>query len=93
MPLCVSEDIHSITDLKRNTATLLNQVHSTGRPVILTVNGRAEVVMLDAREYDKLIGAFRLLKDLLPAEEEVRAGKTRDAKEFFRVIRSSKLLD
>ena len=32
-----SEDIRSVTDLKRNTRDILDHLHATGRPVILTV--------------------------------------------------------
>lgn len=92
MPLNVTEDIRSITDLKRDTVTILNQVHSTGRPLILTVNGRAQAVLLDAKEYDKLSSAFSLLQKLLPAEEDVKTGRTRSAKAFFKEFRGEKKL-
>ena len=44
MSLNPSEDIRSVTDLKRNTKEILNQVHRTKRPVVLTVNGKADAV-------------------------------------------------
>ncbi len=49
--LSITEDILSITELKRNTNSILKQLHNTGRPVILTVNGKAEAVFIDAGEY------------------------------------------
>ena len=36
----LTEDIRSVTDLKRHTREVLDQVHATGRPVVLTVNGQ-----------------------------------------------------
>ena len=57
MNVSISEDIHSITDLKKNTASIIKKVKSTGRPTILTVNGKAEAVLLDAREYQKIISS------------------------------------
>ena len=45
MPLSLTEDIRSITDLKRHTREIIDQIHQTGRPVILTVNGRADAVI------------------------------------------------
>ena len=50
-----SEDIRSVTDLKRHTRDILDHLHATGRPVILTVNGRADSVLLDVRAYEKLL--------------------------------------
>ena len=69
MTLSITEDIRSITDLKRNTNSVLEQIHKTKRPVVLTVNGKAEAVLLAAKEYEKIANAFKLRKSLIPAEE------------------------
>ena len=53
MAIKITEDIRSITDLKRSTNSVLEQIHKTKRPVVLTVNGKAEAVLLDAKEYEK----------------------------------------
>lgn len=45
--ISLSEDIRSVTELKRNTRAILDHLHATGRPVILTVNGKADSVLLD----------------------------------------------
>lgn len=71
MTLSLTEDIRSITDLKRNTNVVLECLQRTSRPVVLTVNGKAEAVLLSAKEYEKISKAFNLLKLLIPAEELV----------------------
>ncbi len=83
MTLSITEDIRSITDLKRNTNSVLDQIHKTKRPVVLTVNGKAEAVIIDAKEYEKITHAFNLLKLLVPAEEDISAGRYREAKDLF----------
>ncbi len=90
MPFSVTEDIRSITDLKRNTNNILSHLHSTGRPVVLTVNGKAEAVLMDAKEFDKISSAFNMLQLLMPAEEDVKNGKTKGIKGFFYEFRNSK---
>jgi prevent-host-death family protein len=50
----LDRDIHSLTDFKRNTAGYLSQLRQTGAPVVLTVNGKAELVVQDARSYQRL---------------------------------------
>jgi prevent-host-death family protein len=50
----LERDIHSLTEFKRNTAEFLGQLRQTGAPVVLTVNGKAEVVVQDARSYQRL---------------------------------------
>jgi len=83
MPIIITEDIKSITDLKRNTNSVLDQIHKTKRPVILTVNGKAEAVLVDAKEYEKITNAFNLLNLLVPAEEDIKEGRFTKAKDFF----------
>jgi prevent-host-death family protein len=84
MAISITEDIRSITELKRNTNSILKQIHKTGRPVVLTINGKAEAVLIDAGEYEKILKAFNLLKLLIPAEEDVREGRYSEAKDFFK---------
>ena len=83
MAFSITDDIRSITDLKRNTNSVLKQIHQTKRPVILTVNGKAEAVLVDAKEYEKTTSAFNLLKLLIPAEEDVKEGRYLEARDFF----------
>ena len=80
----LSEDIRSVTDLKRNTREILEQIHKTGRPVVLTVNGRADAVLMDAKSYEKHMRAFTLARLLSEAEEDIAAGRTRPARSFLR---------
>ena len=90
MSISITEDIRSITDLKRNTNSVLDQIHKTKRPVILTVNGKAEAVLLDAKEYEKITNAFNLLKLLAPAEEDIKEGRCSEITDFFREFKRDK---
>lgn len=47
--------IDSLTNFKRQSAEFLKQLHATGAPVVLTVNGKAEVVVQDAAAYQRLV--------------------------------------
>jgi prevent-host-death family protein len=51
----LSADIHSLTDFKSHAKEHLARIRSTGRPEILTVNGRAEAVVLPPALYDRLV--------------------------------------
>jgi prevent-host-death family protein len=50
----VSRDIQSLTDFKKNTPEFIRQLKETGEPIVLTINGKAEVVVLDAAAYQRL---------------------------------------
>jgi len=88
--ISITEDIRSITDLKRNTNAVLEQIHKTKRPVVLTVNGKAEAVLVDAKEYEKITNAFNLLKLLAPAEEDIKEGRCVEAADFFKEFKRAK---
>jgi prevent-host-death family protein len=55
--LNISTGIDSLTNFKRQTAEFLARLHKTGEPLVLTVNGKAEVIVQDARAYQRLLEA------------------------------------
>ncbi len=56
------EDIGSLTDFARNTRAHLKRLKRTGRPELLTVNGKAVVVVQNAAAYQRLIESLEKLK-------------------------------
>ena len=90
MTLSITEDIRSITDLKRNTTSVLEQINKTKRPIVLTVNGKAEAVLLGANEYEKIANAFNLLKLIIPAEEDIKNKRYKEARNFFEEFKRDK---
>lgn len=49
------DSIQSLTDFKRNTNESVEKLRRTGRPIVLTVNGRAELVVLDAKAFQDIV--------------------------------------
>ena len=64
------KDIRSLTDFQRNTKTHLKRLKSTGRPEILTVNGKAELIVQDAAAYEETLDAIRGIQRGLDAMKE-----------------------
>ncbi|MBD6619771.1 type II toxin-antitoxin system Phd/YefM family antitoxin [Komarekiella sp. 'clone 1'] len=60
------EQIHSLTDFKRNVKQFLERIKATKSPLVLTVNGKAEVVVQDASAFQEMIDRLER------AEEELR---------------------
>jgi len=56
------EDIGSLTDFSRNTKAHLKRLKRTGRPELLTVNGKAEVVVQNASAYQEMIEELEELR-------------------------------
>ena len=83
--LNISRDIHSLSSFKRNTLEFIEQMKQTGEPVILTVNGKAELVVQDAESYQKLLDALERLEAIAGIKQglqDVEAGRTVSMEEF-----------
>ena len=65
----LSRDIHPLTDFKRNTAEFLAQLKQTGHPLVLTINGKAELVVQDAKSYQRLLDIAERLETIEAVKE------------------------
>ena len=83
MSVSITQDIKSVTDLKKRTNEIFRQIHQTGRPVIITVNGRPDAVLIDAEIFEKKLKALNLGSLLSEAESDISAGKIRPVGEFL----------
>ena len=82
----IERDIHSLTDYKRNTSDFLAQLKSTGRPDILTINGKAEIVVQDAKSYQRLLDLAERLETIEAVKEGIASanrGEGRPIDELF----------
>jgi prevent-host-death family protein len=78
--LNIVHGIDTLTNFKRETARFLKQLRKTGEPVVLTVNGKAELVVQDAASYQRLMEMKERLETIAAVKEgleDVAAGRTR----------------
>ena len=84
------EDIHSLTDFQRNTKEHIQRLKETGRPEVLTVNGKAEIVVQDAASYQKLlelIDRAEAIEGIQKGLESMQRGEGKPAQEVFTRLR------
>jgi prevent-host-death family protein len=53
--LDITKDIQSLTTFRRRSGDFMKQLKKTKRPVVLTVNGKAQAVVQDAEAYQRLL--------------------------------------
>src|SRR5208337_2964646 len=53
--LDITRDIQSLTNFRRKSGEFLKEMKKSKRPVVLTVNGKAEAVVQDAESYQRLL--------------------------------------
>src|SRR5260370_36736110 len=82
----LARDIMSLSTFKRDSNKVMRQMKKSKEPVVLTINGKAAVVVQDAESYQKLFEikeraeAVELLRERL-ATRGRKKGRTAD--EFF----------
>ena len=79
-------DIHSLSDFQRDTRRHINRLKRTGRPEVLTVNGKAAVVVQDAASYQKLLDLIdrtQAIEGIRRGLADVETGRTRPAAEVL----------
>ncbi len=84
MSFSISEDIKSVSDLKKKTNEIFRQLHETGRPIIVTVNGKPDAVLLDVEVFEKKLKSLNLGILLAEAEADVKQGDIREARAFIK---------
>ena len=85
--LDIANDIRSLSDFKRNISELLQRLKKTGHPLVLTINGKAEVVVQDAEAYHELLERVETIEGIQRGLAEVKAGRTKPAREILSRLR------
>ena len=86
----LSEDVQPLTAFRNNSAKWTAKLKRTKRPLALTVNGKTELVVISAAEYDRqqeVLAQISEEEELRLALEDVRAGRVRPVEEFFAEMR------
>jgi PHD/YefM family antitoxin component YafN of YafNO toxin-antitoxin module len=75
--------IHPVSDFSRKPAEYIKRLKETGEPEILTINGKAELIIQDARAYEKMTGLLETLEKIATSAKEHDEGKGTPVEDFF----------
>jgi len=81
-----TSDIYSVTDFNRKPAEHIKRVQETKNPEVLTVNGKAAVVMVDPDTYDQLTRdaeLSRTLEQIALANAQHKEGNSKSLDQVF----------
>jgi prevent-host-death family protein len=88
----LKDGIDSLTNFKRDTTAFVKRLKKSGAPVVLTVNGKAQVVVQDAEAYQRMqeLAARAEREASIAAIKEgladIEAGRTVPAREALKEI-------
>ncbi len=57
------QNIHSLTEFKRNANSYIETIRSTKAPIVLTVNGEAAVVVQDAIAFQEILDRLKVAQE------------------------------
>ena len=75
--------IRPVSDFSRKPAEHIKRLKKTGRPEVLTVNGKAELVIQDAKSYEEMVSLLHSLKQIALSKKEHETGKGVSANKSF----------
>jgi PHD/YefM family antitoxin component YafN of YafNO toxin-antitoxin module len=84
MAISLIEEFKTVEELRQSTDAIVAQVRESGQPVSITLEGKPAVVMLDAKVFEHMLRTLNLARLMGPAEEDLRAGRTKPLDQFMR---------
>lgn len=84
------KDIESLTTFKRNADAYVKKIKESGLPLVLTVNGKAEIVVQDVKSYQrmlKLLDRAETIEAVREGLKSVKRGKTVSLNQFDKEMR------
>ena len=82
----ITKDIRPLTEFKRETSRFVARLKETGRPSVLTVNGKPSVVVMDATAWQDMqdqIDYAQTVAGIRKGLDQARAGEGVEASAFF----------
>ncbi len=89
-----TRNIHSLTDFQRNTAGHIKRLKDSGLPEVLTVKGRAVLVVQAADAYQALLSKLELYESLALVARglcQIKEGGSRSLEAFDKDFRGKLL--
>ena len=86
-----SREIHSLTDFLRNHKAHVKRLKKTHAPEVLTVNGKAELVVQEAKSYQRLLDRLHHMETLTAIQEGMASaerGELKPAAQVFAEMRA-----
>lgn len=83
-------NIHALTDFLRNHKRHVEHLKKAGQPHVLTINGKAELVIQDAKAYQKMLDRVEHAEAITGIKRglaDVEAGRTKSAKKALEAVR------
>jgi antitoxin YefM len=70
----LDRDIVPLSEFRSTAASCIDRVKETRRAIVLTQRGHSTAVLVDVREYERLLEELELLRDIAVADRQFSEG-------------------
>jgi PHD/YefM family antitoxin component YafN of YafNO toxin-antitoxin module len=81
-----TREIHSLTDFLRNHKAHVARLKETQAPEVLTVNGKAQVVVQDAESYQLMLDRLHHMETIAAIQEGMASAERGESKAAAQVL-------
>ena len=81
-----AREIHPLTDFLRNHKAHVTRLKKTRAPEVLTINGKAELVVQDAESYQQLLDRLHHMETLTAIQEGIASAERGELKPAAQVF-------
>ena len=67
----LKEDIKPLSEFRSKVSNCIEQVKKTGRPLVITQNGKSAAVLIDVEEYESMLEKIEILQEIREAEDSL----------------------
>jgi PHD/YefM family antitoxin component YafN of YafNO toxin-antitoxin module len=85
-PMLHTREIHPLTDFLRNHKSHVARLKETQAPEVLTVNGKAELVVQDAASYQLMLDRLHHMETLAAIQEGMASAQRGELKPAVQVL-------
>ena len=87
-PIQLSKDILPVGEFKAHLAQVLLKLKESGRPIVITQNGKPAAVMVSPKEFDRLMERERFIEAIREGLSDSEAGRVISDKELDRRLKA-----
>jgi prevent-host-death family protein len=84
MSISLTEDFKTVDELRQDPEAILTQVRNTGRPIVITRDGKPGAVMLPVEAFERLLHTINLARLLGEGANDIRTGRTQPLDEWMK---------
>ena len=75
-----------IKELK-NTSSISELCHNSNEPIYVTKNGYGDMVLMSVELFEDMQKKWAIYSEIATSEEQIKAGKTKDARKSLAAVR------